>query len=62
MSTWRLLSVSSRERRQGGDLQALAARLVQEGRRVRVLARVRHEQDARMLFLFQVHAVRQQGV
>ena len=34
----RPMSVSSRQGRKVGDLQALAARLVQEGRRVRVLA------------------------
>ena len=38
-------------RRQVCRMQALAERSLQEGRRVRVLARVRHEQNARVLFL-----------
>ena len=62
MRQGQFVSVSTCARRQIGGVQALATRPVQEGRRVRVLARVRHEQDARVLLLLEVQPVRQQRV
>lgn len=46
--------VPARGRGAGGGVQALAARAVQEGRRLRLPARLRRDQDARVLLPLQV--------
>lgn len=46
--------VPPHQRREDSRVQTLAAGAVQEGRPVRVPARVRHDQDARVLLLLQV--------
>ena len=56
------MPIPPREGRQDHCVQALAEGPLQEGGPVRVLARVRHEQDARVLFLLKIQRLPQQGV